>query len=161
MRQLLWVASFLWQLSASSAEGTMLHFENFKVHLKNWLLCYVKHIYTFFPHYFNWLARSLFVVFTKINIYLSICYAFYHLRCRVLKEIDYEQNLKKVPTSKDVGTQLLYSKLLYFVFMVISWLFLLCRWLSFCQHAAEKWCWEYKLVNYTSNSYCYEQKLKK
>lgn len=102
MRQLLWVASFLWQLSASLAEGTMLHFENFKVHLKNWLLCYVKHIYTFPPHYFNCLARSLFVVFTKINIYISIFYAFYHLRCWVLKEIDYEQNVKKVPTSKDV-----------------------------------------------------------
>lgn len=95
MRQLLWVASFLWQLSASSAEGTMLHFENFKVHLKNWLLCYVKHIYTFPPHYFNCLARSLFVVFTKINIYISIFYAFYHLRCWVLKETDYEQNVKK------------------------------------------------------------------
>lgn len=95
MRQLLWVASFLWQLSASLAEGTMLHFENFKVHLKNWLLCYVKHIYTFFPHYFNWLAKSLFVVFTKIVIYLLVFYAFYHLRCWVLKEIDYEQNVKK------------------------------------------------------------------
>lgn len=95
MRQLLWVASFLWQLSAALAEGTMLHFENFKVHLKNWLLCYVKHIYTFFPHYFRCLARSLFVVFTKINIYISIFYAFYHLRCWVLKEIDYEQNVKK------------------------------------------------------------------